>query len=171
MKESNNHLYCTNFKIKAFSFRVFVTPAGILRLLINPDKNKSVYFDNAISLQPDDPYLFGVYDQLNEYFSQKRKAFSLPLDLYGTEFQLKVWNELKKIPYGITVSYKNIAEKIGNIKAVRAVGNANGANPVPIIIPCHRVINDNGKLGGYTGGINIKKKLLEIEGRLEDSFL
>ncbi len=171
MKESNNHLYYSSYKVKNFSFKVFVTPAGILRLLINPDKNKESFFNNAISLQPDDPYLFGIYQQLQEYLEHRRKTFSLPLDLYGTEFQLKVWEQLQKIPYGETVSYKTIAEKIGNVKAVRAVGGANGANPIPIIIPCHRVINENGKLGGYTGGINIKKKLLELEGRLEDSFL
>ena len=101
--------------------------------------------------------------QLEEYFAGKRKIFDLPIKLIGTEFQIKVWNELKKIPYGETRSYKQIAESIGNPKAVRAVGLANNKNPITIIIPCHRVIGSNGKLVGYAGGINMKKQLLDLE--------
>lgn len=101
--------------------------------------------------------------QLSEYFSGKRKTFELPLAPSGTEFQKKVWDTLKQIPYGETMSYGEVAKKIGNDKACRAVGMANNKNPIPIIIPCHRVIGSNGKLVGYGGGLDIKKKLLELE--------
>lgn len=101
--------------------------------------------------------------QINEYIQGKRKKFDLPLNLEGTEFQKKVWNELKNIPYGETRSYKDIAVAIGNEKASRAIGMANNKNPIPILIPCHRVIGANGKLVGYRGGLDIKEKLLNIE--------
>ena len=101
--------------------------------------------------------------QLKEYFEGNRKSFDLPIDAKGTEFQKKVWDELLKIPYGETKSYKEIALAIGNEKACRAIGMANNKNPIPIIIPCHRVIGSNGKLVGYAGGINVKEKLLNIE--------
>lgn len=101
--------------------------------------------------------------QLEEYFDGERKAFDIPIKLMGTEFQKKVWNELLKIPYGKTVSYKDIAIKIGKPKACRAVGMANHNNPILIIIPCHRVINENNKLGGYALGLDLKRKLLELE--------
>lgn len=101
--------------------------------------------------------------QINEYLQGKRNKFDLPLDLKGTEFQNKVWNELRNIPYGETRSYKDIAVAIGNENASRAIGMANNRNPIPIIIPCHRVIGSNGKLVGYAGGLDIKEKLLNIE--------
>jgi len=101
--------------------------------------------------------------QLGEYFDGKRKEFSLPLHFEGTPFQKKVWNALRKIPYGETRSYEWVALDIGTPKAVRAVGNAVGANPIPIVIPCHRVIRKNGELGGYGYGAAMKKKLLEME--------
>lgn len=101
--------------------------------------------------------------QLEEYFDGRRKEFDIPIKLRGTEFQKKVWNELLKIPYGATVSYKDIAIKIGNPKACRAVGMANHNNPILIIVPCHRVINENNKLGGYALGLDLKRKLLELE--------
>ena len=104
-----------------------------------------------------------IKKELKEYFSGKRKVFSIPFELKGTGFQKKVWNELLKIPYGNTKSYKEIAESIGSVKYSRAVGNANNKNPVALIVPCHRVIGSNGKLVGYRGGLNIKEKLLEIE--------
>ncbi|NLY42688.1 MAG: methylated-DNA--[protein]-cysteine S-methyltransferase [Clostridiaceae bacterium] len=103
-------------------------------------------------------------NELNEYFIGKRKVFAVPIHLIGTEFQKRVWNKLMEIPYGTTVSYGFIASQIGNIKASRAVGSANNKNPVPIIVPCHRVIGARGNLVGYGGGLDIKTKLLEIEG-------
>ena len=101
--------------------------------------------------------------QLDEYFQGKRTTFSLPFKLTGTPFQLAVWKELQNIPYGQTTSYKEIAQKINKPKACRAVGMANNKNPLPIIIPCHRVIGSNGKLIGYAGGLNLKNYLLELE--------
>lgn len=101
--------------------------------------------------------------QLDEYFQGKRTTFSLPFKLTGTLFQLVVWKELQNIPYGQTTSYKEIAQKINKPKACRAVGMANNKNPLPIIIPCHRVIGSNGKLIGYAGGLKLKNYLLELE--------
>ena len=101
--------------------------------------------------------------QLDEYFNGKRKSFDLKFDLSGTDFQKKVWIELLKIPFGKTCSYIDLAKKLGNKMSLRAVGNANGKNPVSIIIPCHRVIGSNGKLIGFGGGLWRKKWLLDFE--------
>ena len=111
-----------------------------------------------------------VVRQLQAYFEGKLKDFDLPLVLEGTEFQLLVWRNLRKIPYGETVSYGQLARRIGSPDAARAVGLANGSNPIPIIIPCHRVIGSNGDLIGFGGGLPIKKKLLSLESR-QLSFL
>jgi methylated-DNA-[protein]-cysteine S-methyltransferase len=104
--------------------------------------------------------------QLQEYFDMQRKEFDIPLLLVGTEFQKRVWHELIKVPYGTTISYQELADHIDHSKAVRAVANANGANAIGIIVPCHRVIASDGSLGGYGGGIALKKRLLKIEGGL-----
>jgi methylated-DNA-[protein]-cysteine S-methyltransferase len=103
--------------------------------------------------------------QLRAYFAGELEKFDLPLAPEGTPFQLKVWQELCDIPYGETIAYGELARRIGNPKAARAVGLANGSNPIPIIIPCHRVIGSNGKLTGYGGGLPIKEKLLALERR------
>jgi methylated-DNA-[protein]-cysteine S-methyltransferase len=102
--------------------------------------------------------------QIDEYLSGKRKQFTIPIALQGTEFQTAVWRELQKIPYGETRSYKDIAAAIGRPKAVRAVGMANNRNPIVIIVPCHRVIGHDGSLTGYGGGLPLKRRLLEKEG-------
>ncbi|MDO4443378.1 MAG: methylated-DNA--[protein]-cysteine S-methyltransferase [Slackia sp.] len=102
--------------------------------------------------------------QLQEYFAGKRKTFDVPVDLQGTPFQLEVWNSLCTIPYGQTRTYADIAAQIDRPKAFRAVGMANNKNPVPIIVPCHRVIGAGGKLIGYAAGIKVKRYLLELEG-------
>ncbi|MEJ2627624.1 MAG: methylated-DNA--[protein]-cysteine S-methyltransferase [bacterium] len=104
-------------------------------------------------------------EQLRQYFQGKRKKFSLPLDLEGTDFQKQVLRAVQEVPYGTTQSYKEIAQKIGNPRAVRAVGNANRTNPLPLIIPCHRIIGSDGSMTGYGGGIDLKRKLLEFEKR------
>lgn len=109
------------------------------------------------------PLLKQANQQLKEYFSGEREIFNLPVDPKGTEFQQKVWMALQEIPYGHTCSYKEIAVKVGNEKACRAVGMANNKNPIAILIPCHRVIGANGKLVGYAGGLDIKEKLLQLE--------
>ena len=109
------------------------------------------------------PLIKKAYTQLNEYLTGERTDFDLPLEDEGTEFQKKVWKALRDIPYGKTWTYKQLAEKVGNVKACRAVGGANNKNPISILTPCHRVIGSNGKLVGYGGGLDIKEKLLELE--------
>lgn len=110
-------------------------------------------------------------NQLDSYFLGKSTTFSIPILLSGTNFQKSVWMELLKIPYGQTVSYLSLSRKLNNEKAIRAVASANGANALSIIIPCHRVIGSNGDLIGYAGGLTAKKKLLQIEGALNDGQL
>ena len=102
--------------------------------------------------------------QLGEYFSGKRRTFTLPLDLRGTPFQRTVWEELRKVPFGTTVTYGELARRIGKPRAVRAVGQANHRNPVPIVVPCHRVIGHDGSLVGFGSGLELKRRLLEHEG-------
>ena len=121
----------------------------------NEQKNKIIEKDTRLLLE--------VEKQLKEYFKGKRTKFEIPLNPKGTEFMKKVWKELLKIPYGETRTYKEIAEKIDNSKASRAVGMANNKNPIPIIIPCHRVIGSNNKLVGYALGLDMKQYLLDLE--------
>jgi methylated-DNA-[protein]-cysteine S-methyltransferase len=109
--------------------------------------------------------------ELREYFNGERREFTIPLDLRGTDFQKKCWRALLKIPYGKTRSYAQIAKTVGCPQGFRAVGMANHDNPVPIIVPCHRVLNSDGKLGGYGGGLDVKRKLLELEGVLHPTLL
>jgi methylated-DNA-[protein]-cysteine S-methyltransferase len=104
--------------------------------------------------------------ELTEYFCGKRKKFTVPLNPRGTEFQKSVWMELSRIPFGETISYEELAKRINNPKAVRAVGAANGKNPLWLIVPCHRVIGKNGSLTGYAGGVLMKQKLLSLESAL-----
>lgn len=159
----------TNFyseeTLSGIKIAVLVSSKGIKKIYLNP-KDDISDFSSATKLRSDDPYLFGVFSQLNEYFAGNRKKFNVPLDIDGSEFQKRVWNELQKIPYGKTISYKSLSDKLGDVKAIRAVGKANGQNPIAIIIPCHRVIGANGSLVGYAGGLAIKEKLLHLEGAL-----
>jgi O-6-methylguanine DNA methyltransferase len=108
----------------------------------------------------------GVLAELESYLAGELREFESTLDLWGTEFQMKVWREVRTIPYGTTCSYQDIAERIGHPRAYRAVGAANGANPVPIIIPCHRVVGQDGSLRGYGGGLAMKERLLRLEGAI-----
>ena len=107
-----------------------------------------------------------VLAELESYLAGELREFQSPLDLRGTEFQMKVWKELRTIPYGTTCSYRDIAERIGHPRAYRAVGAANRANPIPIIVPCHRVIGQDGSLTGYGGGLTMKERLLRLEGAI-----
>jgi methylated-DNA-[protein]-cysteine S-methyltransferase len=111
----------------------------------------------------DDAAFHDAKDQLQAYFNGTRQEFDLRLDLKGTNFQLEVWQELARIPFGVTISYGELASRIGRLSASRAVGAANGANPLPIVIPCHRVIGSNGSLTGFGGGLDTKKWLLALE--------
>jgi len=142
---------------------VISSQRGIRNILINSPIIKRDQ-PNVTKLRADDPYMFKSFKQLREYFENKRKVFDLPLEIIGTDFQKRVWKELIKIPYGETISYKELAIRLGNLKTIRAAARANGANPLPIIIPCHRVIGSDGKMVGYGGGLNVKEKLLELEG-------
>jgi len=154
------------------SYTTIESPVGPLLLAGDEVGLRRVSFEStkrSPPLQPDwkqDSGLFTeVIRQLQAYFGGELKDFDLPLSLEGTEFQLYVWRSLRTIPYGETISYGQLAKRIGKPKAARAVGLANGSNPIPIIIPCHRVIGSNGSLTGFGGGLPIKKKLLALEGR------
>ncbi len=118
---------------------------------------------NAEYAEQSDDVLEKTKQQLNEYFLCERKEFDIPLLTVGTDFQKSIWNALMKVPYGYTSTYLELAKEINNPKAVRAVANANGANSIGIIIPCHRIIGTNGELTGYAGGLPLKKRLLKLE--------
>jgi len=146
------------------------TPIGDLLLAGDEEALTLVGFpQGSMRRDPDPDWIYNekpfaeVRRQLNEYFAGERKDFELPLKLTGTEFQVQVLEELQRIPYGETKSYRDIAESIGRPKAVRAVGAANGRNPIPIIIPCHRVIGSHGELTGFGGGLDTKEALLRLE--------
>ena len=145
---------------------------GPLYLVASESGLRGIFFEkqNAELIKDvkNNKILKSTHTQLEEYFAGKRKSFDLPMDFEGTPFQKTVWKELLRIPYGKTCSYKDVASKIKNQKAFRAVGTANGKNPICIIIPCHRVIAADGTLGGYSGGLAIKKKLLKMENSLKD---
>ena len=145
----------------------FVSPLGVLKIVADNDGIRSISFaDDSEEPSPDNsahPVLQRCTKELQEYFSGRRKDFSVPLTLDGSGFQCRVWEEVMKVPYGRTASYREIAEKLGDLGAVRAVGAANGANKIPIIIPCHRVIGNSGELTGYAGGLVRKRLLLQLE--------
>jgi O-6-methylguanine DNA methyltransferase len=166
----NQAKHYSSFIIDNIHFTVITSTNGIREIIFNIYNNNSKLV-NAIQLKPEDPDMFNVYPQLKEYFSGERKHFDLPLEIEGTEFQKRVWNELLKIPYGRTISYKELAIRLGDEKVIRAAASANGANPLPVVIPCHRVIGSDGSLIGYGGGLEIKEKLLVLEGsRQRDLF-
>jgi methylated-DNA-[protein]-cysteine S-methyltransferase len=146
------------------------TPIGELLLAGDDDALCLVSFpEGAMRRDPDPDWIYNekpfsaARQQLAEYFAGERREFDLPLRLSGTEFQMSVLQALQQIPYGETTSYADIAERIGRPKAVRAVGAANGRNPVPIIVPCHRVIGSHGDLTGFGGGLDTKEALLRLE--------
>ena len=145
---------------------IIATPIGPLRLEADGASLTGVWFHAKEPLTRGG--LSGVLAQtereLDEYFARKRTVFDVPLRPAGTAFQLECWRALQEIRYGTTWTYAELASHIGRPDAVRAVGSANGANPIPIIIPCHRVIGSNGKLVGFGGGIDTKQRLLELEG-------
>jgi methylated-DNA-[protein]-cysteine S-methyltransferase len=148
-------------------YSVMETPVGPLTLASNEDSLTSLKFGTEI---PPDGLVDNsanqrFIDQLSEYFDGNRTAFDFPLEVDGTPFQMAVWRALLRIPYGQTRSYGDIAKEIGKPGAARAVGMANHENPIAVVIPCHRVVGQNGSLTGYAGGLDLKKKLLSIERR------
>jgi len=158
-----NELYFASDTIKGIKLEIIISSNGIREILINKNSD-SKNFPQITQVSTDDPKVVNVYTQLKEYFNRQRKEFDLLLEILGTDFQKKVWNELKNIPYGETISYGELANRMGDKNLMRAVAAANGANPIPIIIPCHRVIGSDGSLTGYGGGLDVKQKLLELEG-------
>ncbi|MDR0806954.1 MAG: methylated-DNA--[protein]-cysteine S-methyltransferase [Enterobacteriaceae bacterium] len=135
----------------------------LLRLSFHAEEDLQLAAENGVAR--DDQKVVLIARQIDEYQQGKRTQFDIPLKLSGTPFQMKVWQELRNIPFGETISYGTLANRIGNPNASRAVGGANGCNPISVIIPCHRVIGANGSLTGYEGGVPIKEKLLAFEKR------
>jgi methylated-DNA-[protein]-cysteine S-methyltransferase len=157
---------------KTYSYKIMKSPVGALKLIATAKGLAAILWENddpqRIRLAPlvedkKHPVLLAVELELREYFEGKRTSFSVSLDPVGTEFQTKVWGALSEIPFGETRSYAEIAKRIGKASAVRAVGAANGKNPLSIIVPCHRVIGSTGKLTGFAGGLGIKEQLLTLE--------
>jgi methylated-DNA-[protein]-cysteine S-methyltransferase len=155
-----------------YAYTTLNSPIGVLKLVASDRGLAGVLWEHedslaaqfgAVTAQPEHPVLIQAQQQLGEYFAGTRREFTVPLDCVGTEFQNRVWNALRTIPFGQTRSYGAIADQIGSSKAVRAVGAANGRNPVPIIVPCHRVIGADGNLTGFAGGLEIKARLLALE--------
>jgi len=157
-----------------YRFKRMASPFGLMTLAAKGDKLTAILWeceiDGRVPLgdmieDPSFPILLKTEQQLNEYFAGERTCFELELDFTGTEFQKEVWAALLEIPFGETRSYGDIARRIGRPKAVRAVGAANGRNPISIVAPCHRVIGASGKLTGFAGGLDNKALLLKLEGR------
>lgn len=144
---------------------VFESKIGNLKIKTEEGKIVSLALvnENISGYENNEKLVQNAIKELDEYFSGKRRIFSLPLNPKGTPFQKRVWAELRKIPYGETVSYQDIAIKLGDKNLTRAVGGANNKNPIIILIPCHRVIGKNGNLTGFACGVDIKEKLLNIE--------
>lgn len=147
------------------------TEAGICRIALGASDSGAFLrwiskHVRPLQLYEDAELMIGVTSQLGEYFSGARRAFELPLDVHGTAFQRAVWSQVIRIPYGATATYGDVAQLVGKPKASRAVGMALGANPLPIVIPCHRVIGSGGELVGFGAGLDVKESLL----RLEDAY-
>jgi methylated-DNA-[protein]-cysteine S-methyltransferase len=157
----------------------FASPIGELVITASDSGLTGVWFpgQEVAAARPDDGrgpangVLAGACEQLAQYFARTRTTFDIPLDPPGTPFQRRVWDALRAIPYGTTLSYSELARRLGDLRATRAVGAANGRNPIPIIVPCHRVVGANGALTGFGGGLDRKRWLLEHEGALTTSIL
>ena len=160
-----------------YSYKFTDTPVGRLTLIATEKGLAAILWENddpnrvhakAVTEDTNHPILLEAEQQLQEYFEGTRNSFSLPLDLLGTAFQKQVWEALSAIPYGETRNYTQIAEQIRNPRAVRAVGAANGRNPISIVLPCHRVIGASGDLTGFAGGLETKARLLTMEGAMQN---
>ena len=149
--------------------KTILTPIGDISVAADGEYITNIIFGSFVpnAKAGSSAVLEKAASQLLEYFEGTRKIFDLPLKFGGTAFQNRVWRELLSIPYGETISYKTLAERTGNAKACRAVGMANNKNPIPIVIPCHRVVGANGSLTGYASGLDVKKFLLELEQKQE----
>lgn len=172
MKTSSKKQTAKKGALASYCYKLFSSPVGDLTLIASERGLVAVLWENddpkrvrlgAVTRDPKNRYLAETEKQLKEYFSGKRKTFDLKLDFVGTDFQRTVWSALQNIPYGKTRSYGEIAKEIKRPKAYRAVGIANGKNPISIIVACHRVIGASGALVGFAGGLETKSFLLELE--------
>lgn len=164
-------VYCTSFESKIGLIYVASTEKGVCRISV-PRQTKRDFlrwlrenFDDSEVIDNKSRNKEAI-DQLTRYFNGKLAKFSVSVDLIGTPFQVRVWKELLRIPYGTTITYKQLAKRIGTSRGFQAVGRANATNPVPIVVPCHRVIGADGSLVGYSSGIKTKEFLLKLEGAL-----
>lgn len=164
-------IYCTSFESKIGLLYVASTDKGVCKISVPRQTKKDFFrwlhqnFDDA-DVVDNKSRNKETIDQLNRYFNGRLAKFTCTIDLMGTPFQVRVWKELTKIPYGTTISYKQLAKRLGTSKGFQAVGRANAANPLPIVVPCHRVIGTDGSLVGYSSGIKTKEFLLKLEGAL-----
>ena len=156
-------LYASTVSWEGWTFHVLSSMDGLRWIDLSATPFDRLAERLSAKILPDDVPNEAVLRQLHEYLKGSRQTFDLPLDLRGTPFQLSVWEALDAIPYGETTSYGEIAEQVGRPRAVRAVGQAVGANPVAIVLPCHRVIGSSGNLTGYAGGLPLKERLLALE--------
>jgi len=163
----------------SFAYKLMKSPVGELKLIAKDDKLAAILWENddpsripmsEMAEEAERPVLVETAHQLDEYFAGKRTEFDVPTDFQGAEFQRKVWNALLRIPFGETRSYAQIAAQVGSEKAFRAVGAANGRNPISIIAACHRVIGASGKLVGFAGGLETKQFLLSLEAARDKSI-
>lgn len=169
--EFSGKVYCTSFDSRIGHIYIASTDKGLCKINI-PKETKKDFFgwlDNHFEVDAvvenksrNKEYI----DQLTRYLNGKLVQFTFPIDLIGTPFQIRVWKELSKIPYGVSITYKQLAKRVGVPKGFQAVGKANGANPLPIVIPCHRVIGSDGSLIGYASGVKTKEFLLRHEGAI-----
>jgi methylated-DNA-[protein]-cysteine S-methyltransferase len=164
-------VYCTSFDSKIGLIYVASTEKGVCKVSL-PRQTKREFFGwlhenfDESDVTDNKSRNRDVMDQLSRYFNGRLAKFTCSVDLIGTPFQVRVWKELVRIPYGTTISYKQLAKRLGTSRGYQAVGRANASNPVPIIIPCHRVVGTDGSLVGYASGIKTKEFLLKLEGAL-----
>jgi len=162
-RQSPEKLYGSTLSWSGWSFRILSSTQGLRRVELCPTPFDELEERLGVRILADDDPNERVLQEIHEYLRGERRTFDLPLNLLGTEFQQSVWEVIATIPYGGTMSYFDIAQAIGNPNALRAVGQATGANPVPIVIPCHRVVGKSGQLTGFAGGLPLKEQLLSIE--------
>jgi methylated-DNA-[protein]-cysteine S-methyltransferase len=161
-------LFYKEIKSPVGKLKLIASSSALVAVLWEYERANRVELDRSM-LDPEHPILLRAERQLAEYFSGERTEFDLPLDPTGSEFQKKVWQALRDIPFGQTKSYSDLAKAIGSSTSARAVGAANGKNPLSIVVPCHRVIGADGSLTGYAGGLEVKAALLALEARSSTS--
>src|SRR6266850_1203037 len=170
-QDTRTKIYCTSFDSRIGRIYVASTEKGVCKISVPRESRKDFFewlkrhfdLENVLDNRARNKE---VIDQLSRYFNGKLAKFTCPMDLLGTPFQIRVWKELSKIAYGTTITYKHLAKRVAAPKASQAVGRANSANPLPIIVPCHRVLGSNGALVGYSCGVKTKEFLLRLEGAI-----